>query len=96
MECTHILIKILIALGGVILTDHGFSRQIHTEIECAYIETVETVFIVVLLIEAERMKHCFPFRLPIEAGVVVAGSSDAQTEVDNPMFGIRAAIKRHQ
>jgi predicted amidohydrolase YtcJ len=42
-----------------------------------------------------RMQHCFPLRSLINAGVVVAGSSDAPVEPTNPMIGIQAAVVRH-
>jgi predicted amidohydrolase YtcJ len=47
------------------------------------------------VIGAERMQHCFPFRSMIDAGITIAGASDAPVESDNPLAGIQAAVVRH-
>jgi predicted amidohydrolase YtcJ len=43
----------------------------------------------------DRMQHCFPLRSLMDAGVTVAGSSDAPVDPENPMIGIHAAVVRH-
>jgi predicted amidohydrolase YtcJ len=47
------------------------------------------------VIGLERMKHCFPLKSLISAGVIVAGSSDAPVKPPTPVIGIQAAVVRH-
>jgi predicted amidohydrolase YtcJ len=56
--------------------------------------TTEASFLPSVLGSA-RMQHCFPLRSLINAGVIVAGSSDAPVEPTNPMIGIQASVVRH-
>jgi predicted amidohydrolase YtcJ len=43
---------------------------------------------------AERLGGVYPFRSLVEAGVIVAGSSDAPIEQPDPLAGIHAAVDR--
>jgi predicted amidohydrolase YtcJ len=47
------------------------------------------------VIGEERMKHSFRLRSLTDAGVTVAGSSNAPIHPDNPLIGIHMAVVRH-
>jgi predicted amidohydrolase YtcJ len=46
------------------------------------------------IIGNERKQKCFAFRSMIDAGLTLAGSSDAPVEPTNPLTGIQAAVMR--
>jgi predicted amidohydrolase YtcJ len=53
--------------------------------DAPYLETI---------IGSARKQQCFAFRSMIDAGLTLAGSSDAPVESTNPLTGIKAAVMR--